>query len=418
MGCTPTSGSTFAIGTTVVQCNSSDGNGNSSSTSFSVQVRDTTNPTISNVPDPIFADATSPSGAVVGYSAPSATDLGAPASINCVPASGSTFPVGPTTVTCTANDGRGNTSSAQFNVNIAPFDATPPVISVPADITREATSGSGASVSYSVDFSDPDDAVLSSSCTPDSPSVFGLGQTTVNCTATDHHGNTANKSFKVTVVDTTPPTVGNTPADKTVEASTAGGAAVTFSTPTATDTVDGSVTPTCTPASNSVFPVGTTTVNCTATDAHNNSATKSFHVTVQDTLPPVFGAAPVVNADVSPGGSSVVTFAKPIATDAVDGDRPVTCAPASGSSFPIGTTQVTCRASDLSGHEATKTFNVVVTDRTPPLITVPANITAEATGLSGRAVTYTFSASDPDDAVSTSSCTPASGSSSPSALRQ
>ena len=347
------------------------------------------------------------------YSAPSATDLGAPASINCVPASGSTFPVGPTTVTCTANDGRGNTSSAQFNVNIAPFDATPPVISVPADITREATSGSGASVSYSVDFSDPDDAVLSSSCTPDSPSVFGLGQTTVNCTATDHHGNTANKSFKVTVVDTTPPTVGNTPADKTVEASTAGGAAVTFSTPTATDTVDGSVTPTCTPASNSVFPVGTTTVNCTATDAHNNSATKSFHVTVQDTLPPVFGAAPVVNADVSPGGSSVVTFAKPIATDAVDGDRPVTCAPASGSSFPIGTTQVTCRASDLSGHEATKTFNVVVTDRTPPLITVPANITAEATGLSGRAVTYTFSASDPDDAVSTSSCTPASGSSFP-----
>ena len=167
---------------------------------------------------------------------------------------------------------------------------------------------------------------------------------------------------------------------------------------------------TCTPASGSVFPVGTTTVNCTATDAHNNSATKSFHVTVQDTLAPVFGAAPAVNADVLPGGSAVVTFAKPIATDAVDGDRPVTCTPASGSSFPIGTTQVTCRASDLSGHEATKTFNVVVTDRTPPLITVPANITAEATGLSGRAVTYTFSASDPDDAVSTSSCTPASGS--------
>jgi hypothetical protein len=414
VNCSPASGSTFPIGTTSVTCSASDGNGNSDATSLSVVVQDTTDPVISNVPADIFEDATSPSGRTVTFATPTATDLGASAPVACSPASGSNFPVGTTLVTCTANDGRSNTSQAQFHVNIAPFDATPPIISVPGDITVEAASGTGATVTYSFDATDPDDAVLSSSCTPASGARFPLGTTTVNCTATDHHSNTANKSFNVTVQDTTPPTVGNPPTDITREATAPGGVAVNFTKPNASDTVDGNNVPvTCTPASGAMFPVGTTTVNCTATDAHNNSATTSFHVTVRDTQPPVFGAAPNVNADASPGGSTAVTFAKPIATDAVEGDRTVTCTPASGSTFPIGSTTVTCTASDSTGHGATKTFTVTVTDRTPPVITVPADITAEATGVSGKAVTYSFSASDPDDAVSTSSCTPASGSAFP-----
>jgi hypothetical protein len=410
-GCSPVSGSTFGLGTTTVNCTATDHHSNTSNKSFKVTVQDTTPPVISasTVPSDISADATSPSGAAVTYSTPSATDLGASAPVNCLPASGSTFAVGTTTVTCTANDGRGNTSSAQFHVIIAPFDATPPVIAVPADITVEAVNGSGKSVSYSVGFSDPDDAVLSSSCSPVSGSTFGLGTTTVNCTATDHHNNTANKSFKVTVQDTTAPTVGAPPADITKEATGPGGVVVTFTKPSATDTVDGTVPVTCTPASGATFTVGTTQVNCTATDAHGNSATRSFFVTVQDTSPPVFGSAPDVNADASPGGSTVVSYTKPSAIDAVEGVRPVTCSPASGASFPIGSTTVTCTSSDSTGHVATTTFRVIVSDRTPPVITVPADITAEATSTVGAAVTYTFGASDPDDAVSASSCTPASG---------
>ena len=49
----------------------------------------------------------------------------------------------------------------------------------------------------------------------------------------------------------------------------------------ATDLVDGSVPVGCSPRSGSVFPAGTTTVTCTATDAHGNSTTGSFTVTVQ-----------------------------------------------------------------------------------------------------------------------------------------
>jgi hypothetical protein len=407
--CSPVSGSTFPIGTTSVDCSANDGNGNSASTSFTVIVQDTTDPQISNVPSDILEDATSPSGRTVTFSTPTATDLGASAPVNCVPGSGTNFAVGTTTVTCTANDGRGNTSQVQFHVSIAPFDATPPIITVPADITTEATSGSGVTVNYSFSASDPDDAVLSQSCSPSSGSTFGLGTTTVNCTATDHHSNTANKSFKVTVRDTTPPTVGTPPADIVREAAGSTGTVVTFVKPTATDTVDGSVSVTCLPGSGSTFAIGDTTVVCTATDDSGNSASKSFKVTVQDTLPPVFGAAPDVPADVAPGGSTVVTYTKPTATDAVAGLVAVNCTPVSGSAFPIGSTTVNCSASDPSGHSASTSFHVIVSDHTPPVITVPADITTEATGLGGAPVTYAFSATDPDDPVSTKSCTPASG---------
>jgi hypothetical protein len=165
----------------------------------------------------------------------------------------------------------------QFHVSIAPFDATAPIITVPADITTEATSSSGATVTYSFSATDPDDAVLSQSCSPSSGSTFGLGTTTVDCTATDHHSNTANKSFKVTVRDTTPPAVGAPPADITREATGPAGVAVTFVKPTATDTVDGSGVPvTCLPASGSTFPLGDTTVVCTATDNAGNHASTSF----------------------------------------------------------------------------------------------------------------------------------------------
>jgi len=60
------------------------------------------------------------------------------------------------------------------------------------------------------------------------------------------------------------------------------GAQVTF-TVTATDTCDSSPVVTCIPASGSYFSAGTTTVNCTATDASNNHNPCSFTVSVSDT---------------------------------------------------------------------------------------------------------------------------------------
>ena len=57
------------------------------------------------------------------------------------------------------------------------------------------------------------------------------------------------------------------------------GEIITFN-PTAVDNVDELLTPTCTPQSGSLFPVGVTTVVCTATDAAGNANTNSFTVTI------------------------------------------------------------------------------------------------------------------------------------------
>jgi hypothetical protein len=78
-------------------------------------------------------------------------------------------------------------------------DTTPPVIIVPGPITGNATSPQGAVVSYSASAADPDDAVASLICKPASGSTFPIGTTTVTCTATDTHGNSATASFSVHV---------------------------------------------------------------------------------------------------------------------------------------------------------------------------------------------------------------------------
>jgi hypothetical protein len=83
---------------------------------------------------------------------------------------------------------------------------------------------------------------------------------------------------KALVIDGIAPTL-TVPGNLTVEAASAAGVAVNFSV-SATDNLG---TPTVTYSKNpgSVFPVGATTVNVTATDAANNATTKSFVVTVR-----------------------------------------------------------------------------------------------------------------------------------------
>lgn len=80
--------------------------------------------------------------------------------------------------------------------------------------------------------------------------------------------------------DVTAPTL-SVPGAIVVDATGAAGAVVTYSV-TAIDDRDPSPVITCSPPSGSVFPLSTTTVSCTATDASGNSASASFTVTVKD----------------------------------------------------------------------------------------------------------------------------------------
>jgi dipeptidyl aminopeptidase/acylaminoacyl peptidase len=101
-------------------------------------------------------------------------------------------------------------------------DTIPPTLTVPDDIIAEANSTEGALVTYTVTAEDNVDgnATLQDdgstiiqddvegdidiSCDPPSGSVFPIGNTTVQCSATDEAGNTGTESFMVTVNPSTP----------------------------------------------------------------------------------------------------------------------------------------------------------------------------------------------------------------------
>jgi hypothetical protein len=150
-----------------------------------------------------------------------------------------------------------------------------------------------------------------------------------------------------------------TAADHIVEATGADGAVVDFSAPAATDNLDASVTITCSPSTGSTFALGNTGVTCSTQDVAGNQASTSFTVTVQDTTAPVLLLPANIN-DVSTDAGKAVSFA-PTAIDAVTPSPAVNCAPASGSTFPVGTTTVACSTSDAAGNTATGSFTVTLT---------------------------------------------------------
>ncbi len=109
---------TFPVGTTTVTCTATDASGNQSSCSFEVTVEDIELPVITCPADiTVFNDSGS-SGAFVNFPEPIVSDNCPGVMAVCTPASGSFFPPGTTTVTCTATDASGNTSSCSFNVMV------------------------------------------------------------------------------------------------------------------------------------------------------------------------------------------------------------------------------------------------------------------------------------------------------------
>jgi uncharacterized protein YjiK len=88
------------------------------------RIADVTPPVIDPVSD-LMVEATGPTGAVVSYTAPATLDdIDGAGVATCAPVSGSAFPVGVTTVTCTSTDAAGNTGTTTFTVTVR-VTATP-----------------------------------------------------------------------------------------------------------------------------------------------------------------------------------------------------------------------------------------------------------------------------------------------------
>lgn len=158
--------------------------------------------------------------------------------------------------------------------------------------------------------------------------------------------------------------------------------------------------------------LGSHTIRVKASDEQNTQATCQGTVLVRDTTPPVMPALVNLVIEATSASGAAVPYVVPNANDAVDGARPLACTPASGSTFPIATTVVTCSATDGAGNSATAAFTVTVRDSTPPAIGpvvpspqvlwpanhqfVPVGVSYSVTDYTGATCTLAVTSNEPD----------------------
>jgi hypothetical protein len=154
---------------------------------------------------------------------------------------------------------------------------TKPTLSIPKQVTYEATGPGGANVPFTTSSNDKEDGSLTPTCNPSSGSLFPIGATSVSCSVTDSNGNSVSGAFTVTVMDRTPPAFAPFQPTEGVRDDT--GVQVFFDV-TANDLVDGNVPVSCNYQSGYKFPPGVTELQCTASDSRGNQSTKTVQITV------------------------------------------------------------------------------------------------------------------------------------------
>ncbi|MCK6693837.1 MAG: cadherin repeat domain-containing protein, partial [Thermoanaerobaculia bacterium] len=297
------------------------------------------------------------------------------------------------TVTLTADDGAGNSTSCSFRVTLK--DITPPSISCPPDQTVASGAGCSASLGNWVSFA----ANLNDNCK--APGEIAVTQAplastllsghnderTVTLVADDGNGNTTPCTFKVTLRDVAPPSI-TCPSDKTVAAD-AGCTGLTgdwvSSATNVSDncTASGSIQVTQLPVAGTLLSGHNDeeTVTLTADDLHGNTTPCTFKVTLKDVTPPSITcpADQTVAADANCAGvagdrtgMAGVADNCTAAANILVTQMPAANAPLSGHNAEL---TVTLTADDLHGNTASCSFKITLKDVTPPAITCPTNTT-------------------------------------------
>ena len=360
----------FSIGKTTVTWKAIDSSGNTAMATQIITVKDTTPPII-HVPSDITQEATNPTSNLVNLGNATATDNGIIKSItNNSP---SVFPLGKTTVSWTATDQSGNQVSANQIVNIV--DTTAPKISSPTDIVFEATS-LNQNIIPLANATVTDNGIIKS-VTNNATQFFSLGKTTILWVATDESGNKANATQTVDVVHTTPPKL-TAPNNVTEEATSLTSNTISLGNATATD-----IQPvTITNNASKIFHLGKTIVLWTAKDTSGNTSNATQIIDVVDTAAPKITHPTNITVEATSQNNNTVQLNNPTVVDL----QPVTITNNAPKEFPLGLTTITWNAIDTSGNKANATQTVTVKDTTAPKITVPSDVKAKATSLSGNII--------------------------------
>lgn len=199
----------------------------------------------------------------------------------------------------------------------------------------------------------------------DAPDIFALGITIVTWTVTDEYGNISTANQIVTVIDNEEPVITNLPSDFEVTVnSDSCGALVEWDIPFIEDNCEGhSIEQTEGPENGTLFPVGTTAITYTATDAGGNTVEAGFTVTVKDNLKPVISGIPeniVVEREPDFSGA-FIEWIEPTATDNCE-LLDIVSDFQSGDFFESGTTTVTYTATDVNGNVQTTSFTITVSE--------------------------------------------------------
>lgn len=394
------------------------------------------------------AEASGPLGALVDLTDPSTTTNGDSISaedgstspiVTCIadpegvqiPLPG-TVPVGSTFVSCTAEDTEPTPNVGTWTGTILVEDNTAPVINIPggdgATMVVAPTSPAGANVTFigagkfngetitATEAISPDSATTNLSCMPASGSLFAIGDppapTMVSCFTTDDgpcdEANTAcvdgvNRSdtatIYISVVDSDPPVInaGEPLVDITTEATDilTPVADVPLVPPLVEDPDLVDPDPTITndaPVAGFPLSLGVPTiVEWSVEDFAGNVSTANQNVFIVDTIPPdITVPADITETSLSLSGLSIdfnVTTPLELFPDTtVCVENGTTTSIASGYLFPVGSTTVSCTATDTSGNSATDTFDVTVLFEY-----TPSGISGKASGKSGSSFPLAWS---------------------------
>lgn len=319
------------------------------------------------------------------------------------------FNVGTTTVTYTATNTYGATTSSIFTVTVN--DTQAPTISCPSAINRTVDTGL---CTASINTTNPTvtdncttiskltwaltGATVSSSATTGinyvGTKTFNPGTTVVTYTATDVAGNTSSCTYNVVVTNNTQVFL-SAPANKTANAASGGCSASVATDNPGINTSCGAVvslTWTMTGATTGsgagyvgtqTFNGGTTTVTYTATDSGGGISTCNFTVKVNDNEPPTLMCLSGYNANTSAGAcTATILTGDPLILDNCTISSlswTMTGATVSSSAtsgvnyvgnftFNKGVTTVRYTLTDIGGNSTQCSYAVTVLDKTAPTI--------------------------------------------------
>ncbi|MCG1204765.1 putative Ig domain-containing protein [Staphylococcus epidermidis] len=426
------SGTPSEVGSYDITVTTTDENGNSETTTFTIDVEDTTKPTVEDITDqtqeintemtPIKIEATDNSGQAVTNKVEGLPDgVTFDEATNTI--SGTPSEVGSYDITVTTTDENGNSETTTFTIDVE--DTTKPTVEDITDQTQEintkiepikieARDNSGQAVTNKVDGL-PDGVTFDEATNTISGTPSEVGSYTVTVTTTDESGNATETTFTIDVEDTTKPTVEDI-ANQTqevnteiepikIEATDNSGQAVTnkvdglpdgVTFDEATNTISG------TPSE-----VGSYDITVTTTDKNGNSETTTFTIDVEDTTKPtvesVADQTQEVNTEITPITIESEDNSGQTVTNKVDGlPDGVTFDEAtntiSGTPSKVGSYDITVTTTDENGNSETTTFTIDVEDTTKPTVESVADqtqevnteinpIKIEATDNSGQAVT-------------------------------